>query len=187
MDKHPYYDDPKEPIAEDITAVIYDAITHGHRARADKVKGYIDHLRQSRFIPGEYKCPKCGFVLLSSVMSAETGDISANRSADQVCPNDGTRMEPVTWEAAAREARDISIAALGIVNRINELRAGEGSAVTICCENPEGDGTNNHAVDCFGEWTNWLERRFEGPTLLAALDSAIAARSESEPKDCQSD
>jgi hypothetical protein len=60
-----YFTDPSEPIAEDITYVLYDAITRGHRAQADRVKGYISFLRDRK---------------QEQPMSEELWEISSSRS-----------------------------------------------------------------------------------------------------------
>lgn len=63
---------------------------------------------------------------------------------------------------------------LGEMACIHRLRAEEGDSVTILCDNPEGPP--NNAVECNGAWTDWLDRRFEGDTLLRALEAAVNAR-----------
>lgn len=57
---------------------------------------------------------------------------------------------------------------------INQLRADEGDAVEVFCDNPEGPP--NNAIHCSGAWTDWKDRRFSGETLLACLKAAVAAR-----------
>lgn len=57
---------------------------------------------------------------------------------------------------------------------IHTLRADEGDSVTILCDNP--DGPPNNAVECCGAWTYWEDRRFDGETLLAALQLAASTR-----------
>lgn len=67
-----------------------------------------------------------------------------------------------------------------IVQAINILRYNEGASVLICCENPEGTGPDNHAVDVTDAWTNWQPFRFEGRTLLAALTNAVMDKVEKD-------
>lgn len=144
------------------------------------VKSLEDQLAAARaatYIPGEYRCQKCGFVLMSSVMNPETGDVGANQERPK-CPNDGALMYRVTWAQAAREARDHAIASMGIVNMINALREREGSSVTILCENPEGSGSNKQAVLVSDDWTDWTEMRFDGETVADALSKALEKRAE---------
>jgi hypothetical protein len=87
-----------------------------------------------------------------------------------------------TWEALSemvvwRQSTSGSVAEwAGVVRMIDGLRAGEGSSVDVLCENPEGTGPDNHAVDVFGEWTDWCPRRFYGQTLHAALAAAVDAK-----------
>jgi hypothetical protein len=58
---------------------------------------------------------------------------------------------------------------------VERLIADEASSVTLLCENPEGIGPDNYAVDVSAEWTGWEEERFEGRTRLECLRKAIAA------------
>ena len=54
-------------------------------------------------MPGAWTCDKCGFGLQKSVLCADSGQVAANTSPlNEVCPNDGTLMRPLTW----REAND---------------------------------------------------------------------------------
>lgn len=55
------------------------------------------------FIPGHYRCPTCGFVLVSSILYVQSGNIGAKDAAGELCPNDGTLMCPVTWEERVKE------------------------------------------------------------------------------------
>lgn len=57
---------------------------------------------------------------------------------------------------------------------IDRLRDQEADSVNILCDNPEGPP--NNAVECCGFWTGFVERRFEGETLIAALQAAVAAK-----------
>ena len=56
---------------------------------------------------------------------------------------------------------------------IEKLRSEEGSSVEIFYENPEGTGVNNnHLVILYNFISEPSYRRFNGPTLLAALEAA---------------
>jgi hypothetical protein len=63
--------------------------------------------------------------------------------------------------------------AVEIVAAIEELRREEGAAITINCQNPEGDGRYNEAVEVASDWTNWQPLRFSGRTLRIALETAV--------------
>lgn len=58
---------------------------------------------------------------------------------------------------------------------IEALRAPEGAAVTIFCDNSDFEGENS-AIEVCDDWTNWHPRRFEGVNLLQALRTARYAR-----------
>ncbi|PTQ12927.1 hypothetical protein CLG96_01940 [Sphingomonas oleivorans] len=67
---------------------------------------------------------------------------------------------------------------------INALRADEGDAVMILCDNPDFNGLPNSAIECNGGWTDWRDRRFAGDTLIDCLRAAVSARAalEGQPK-----
>ena len=50
---------------------------------------------------------------------------------------------------------------------INQLRADEGSSITILCDNPEAiDAKEAAAIECNGWWTGWANKRFYGEDIL---------------------
>lgn len=60
---------------------------------------------------------------------------------------------------------------------IEWLRSCEGDTVQILCDNPDPDGRDDQAaVICCGGWTNYQDERFNGDSVLAALDRACRAR-----------
>lgn len=56
-----------------------------------------------------------------------------------------------------------------ILSLIEELRAPEGAAITINCQNPDFNGLKNESVVYCGPATNWKDERFDGDTLVEAL------------------
>lgn len=69
------------------------------------------------------------------------------------------------------------LASLEIARLIEALTADEGDSVEFVCENPDPKTPNNrHAVICAGFWTLWHDLRFDGPTRVACLRMAAAAR-----------
>ncbi len=66
--------------------------------------------------------------------------------------------------------------AITIVHLIDCLRADEGDCVTILCDNPDFNGQPDVAIECCGAWTEWQQKRFGGPTLVAALVTAEKAK-----------
>lgn len=59
-----------------------------------------------------------------------------------------------------------------IVQLIDELRAPEGASVLILCHNPDFNGQKNEAVVVQSPATDWKEKRFDGDTLVEALQAA---------------
>jgi hypothetical protein len=134
----------------------------------------ISRLAGAVYVPGYWRCPKCEFRLTTSIFYAKTGNIGVDRKTPDPCPNDGTVMEPITWEFEAGElSKRISDAvAMGM---IHDLRKGQGASVTIVCDNEEGTGADNNAVDVCGEWTDWKDKRFIGKDVRDALWKARSA------------
>src|SRR6185312_4409065 len=66
-----------------------------------------------------------------------------------------------------------------IILLINTLRApaGLGATVTICCQNDDADDIGHQEqVIVAGDWTDWVDHRFYGETLLAALRKAAEVK-----------
>jgi hypothetical protein len=59
-----------------------------------------------------------------------------------------------------------------IVDAINELTKTEGSAVTFNSKDPE-DSESCQTIDCIGDWTNWVDRRFIGGNWKLCLAYAL--------------
>ncbi len=63
--------------------------------------------------------------------------------------------------------------AIEIIVAIEILRSDYASSVEILCDNE--DGPPNNAIECFGEWTNYEVRRYEGDSVAVALKRAVEA------------
>jgi hypothetical protein len=79
--------------------------------------------------------------------------------------------------SSAESERAIEIARL-----IDVLRSDEGDSVTILCDNPDFNGQPNCAIECCGDWTGWLHKRFAADTLLDALSMAMVERNLPSPR-----
>ena len=56
-------------------------------------------IEQLKNVPGHWRCPKCSFYNVRSVISASSGEVSRDpRTGRSVCPNDGADMVAVTWD-----------------------------------------------------------------------------------------
>lgn len=55
------------------------------------------------------------------------------------------------------------------------LTAEEASAVTILSANPDF-GAPSYAIEVNAEWTNWIDQRFEGDTIIECLNKANRSR-----------
>lgn len=130
----------------------------------------IARLAEMVYVPGGWHCPTCGFRLVSSVLYAKTGNVAASHKIPEPCPNDGTPLQPDTWRQDAIDMADKMPFALRMM-RIDDLRENEGASVNVLCDNP--DGAPNNAIEVCDDWTGWEPRRFEGDTLMRALNAAF--------------
>lgn len=59
------------------------------------------------YVPGCWRCAKCGFELTKSLLGARTGNIAPDMAQHvEPCPNDGEPMERVTWKGDAMRLAD---------------------------------------------------------------------------------
>lgn len=129
-------------------------------------------------VPGRWRCPKCNFSLSSMNLNLGNGTVSMRDEPGEKCPNDGSPMWRVSYKEAYEElcetANSERFASILVLERLVE---NEGASVLIVCENPEGTGPDNHAVEINDDWTNWRDRRFYGRTRFEALCAAEDERS----------
>jgi len=65
--------------------------------------------------------------------------------------------------------------AVQVVALIDMLRRDAGHGVEVLCDNEEGNGPDNCAVEVTADWTGYEPKRFYGQTVLAALQAAYTA------------
>ncbi len=58
------------------------------------------------YVPGSWRCAKCGFVLTKSILYAKSGGIAPDLGQAEPCPNDGEPMERETWKGDAMRLAD---------------------------------------------------------------------------------
>ncbi|WP_198164351.1 hypothetical protein, partial [Bradyrhizobium jicamae] len=86
--------------------------------------------------------------------------------------NDGSNTKLYALYDAILARSSERTEAARIIEMIDFLRSEEGDCVTILCDNPDFNGQPNCAVECNGEWTRWLHRRYTGDTISDALSAA---------------
>lgn len=131
----------------------------------------IARLAAMVYVPGGWHCPKCKFRLVSSVLYAKTGTISVNRQAPDPCPNDGTPMEPDTWQADAKAMAE-HMPKAACMDKINQLR--KNSTITLLAN----DGIEPVDGILVFDLNSWSEKRFTSDTLIQALAEAERAKAE---------
>jgi hypothetical protein len=113
----------------------------------------------------------------------ELGDSARSRFAwllaDVKLPADKAGSE---WIMNAREL-EVAVEALKTAACLEWLRSVEGDSVEVLCDNPDAENREeNNAVICSGCWTDYDPWRFNGKTLLAALELAVARRADLEER-----
>lgn len=56
------------------------------------------------YIPGVWRCAKCGFGLVQSNLNARDGSVTARDDPGEKCPNDGAPLWRVTYKDELAEA-----------------------------------------------------------------------------------
>lgn len=74
------------------------------RRRNEELERDAATLSQDVYLPGTWKCGKCGFEQNNRVLNVQTGNVTAPRLEEvQVCPNDGELMRRVKWREASED------------------------------------------------------------------------------------
>lgn len=116
-------------------------------------------------------------VLTLPISELEPETAAAFDALPQPPLSEGWRPKTMTLNLTADEMaalEKLADAELPLGQLISALRSDEGDSVTLLSDNPEGPP--NNAIECCGMWTGWIDRRFEGETLAAALLAAYRAR-----------
>lgn len=88
--------------------------------------GMLAWLLERRFVPGEWRCPSCGFVLHKRVIRVADMSVSVNdRDEAELCPNDGATMKRVTWE---QNSKDADAAGLALAKELRKAELERDSA-----------------------------------------------------------
>lgn len=94
------------------------------RLRIASLEGIIRKLQKAdEWLPGQWLCQKCGFSLCKSIMYTSDGSIGANKSPlNEICPNDGTLMVPMTFEVGFRDAQKAFDSWIPVIANARELK-----------------------------------------------------------------
>ena len=58
------------------------------------------------FVPGQWRCAKCGFGLIQANLNARDGTVTARDEPGDKCPNDGAPLWRVTWKERCLESEE---------------------------------------------------------------------------------
>jgi len=60
-------------------------------------------MNQDLYVPGLWRCAKCGFHLVQANLNARDGSVTHRDAPGDKCPNDGAPLWRVTWKEQAQE------------------------------------------------------------------------------------
>lgn len=58
----------------------------------------VKELEKLAYVPGQFRCPKCELVIICSNLNAHSGQVSANTTPGEQCPNCHVSMWRTTWK-----------------------------------------------------------------------------------------
>lgn len=90
-------------------------------------------------------------------------------------------VEAVRWATSPAMIRTGRVRLDRTLEMLEYLTSDEGDAVDVLSSNPDANGIDQqYAVDCYGDWLGYIDRRFYGDTCGAAIEAAFLARREAE-------
>lgn len=138
---------------------------HGLRIELAEAKAAI-------YVPGGWRCDKCGFDLTKSLLFAKSGAIGADLAMHtEPCPNDGEPMRRVTWEEDARKMTERLPALFADKRRLDWIEA-NGHRIHITCWKGTGAESNPWTIHDDMENPPWGE----ADTARETIDAAMEAR-----------
>lgn len=75
-------------------------------AALTEARAEIERLRGEVYVPGQWRCAKCKFVLQQANLNANTGTVTARDVTGDKCPNCNSPLWRVTWMQDAHEMLD---------------------------------------------------------------------------------
>lgn len=75
------------------------------------------------YVPGDWYCPECKFILHQRTLYAKTGDVGVNHAKPDNCPNDGSEMRKLTYMQDAQAANQMALDLLKENRRLRERLA----------------------------------------------------------------
>lgn len=77
----------------------------------------------ANYVPGQWICPKCEFVLTTSIMHAPTGNVGANlANVTEPCPRCGDKLHRMTWKAHALDSRKTALSHMDYARQVEAER-----------------------------------------------------------------
>lgn len=90
----------------EVIPAILAALQSAHAAGLAQGDAEIDELRKLVYVPGLWKCKKCGFTLVQRILRACDGAVGVRDEAGEHCPNDGSPLWRVSERDAGNELAD---------------------------------------------------------------------------------
>lgn len=89
-------------------------------------------VRGEEGVPGSWKCQACGFELTKAILRASDGAVGVGRRPVQdICPNDGTSLRPVTFEEDSEDANRVAFEQMKRADALEREREQLKAALTL--------------------------------------------------------
>lgn len=76
----------------------------------DVLLARIRDLENAQYVPGEWTCDACGFIVTKNVINPASGQVGRSLADNlEACPNDGTALRRVRMDEACRDAREAAM------------------------------------------------------------------------------
>ena len=143
----------------------------------------VPDLYELAFMPGQFRCPKCGFQWSIQTMCVATGRIGTTEENRQTpdCPNDGTRMVNVTYreqlEAYAKRLKEELDASDRAAHETERLRAALAELRGLFSGDPGGEYSIARKD---GQFLGLSDQMIIG-NVMERVDAALAGDAKGEP------
>ncbi len=86
------------------------------------------------YVPGQWRCPKCNFVLYQRTLHAADGTVSARDEPGEPCPNCKTPLWRVSWKEQAAELEERCIEQIEERRKVEEENTRLRKVISAVCD-----------------------------------------------------
>lgn len=126
--------------------------------------------RINAIVPSPYRQPKLGEIITLNGEDYKCTSVEIDYRSNKTLFKSKIELEFVDYYPSWR-----------VVELIDELTSKEGCSLAFCHSNPKFDALGYKTI-CFGEWTGWEQKYFDGPSLMGCLKAAAEVKLSFEAK-----